>query len=59
MPAVTGGGGGAVGHLLAPFEDATLEQLRDVTGFRLGGADCSSPEALIEDERAHLGSNVP
>lgn len=24
-----------------------------------GGADCSSPEALIEDERAHLGPHVP
>ena len=56
--AVTGGRGGAVGDLLAPFEDATLEQ-SEVTGFQLGGADGSSSEALIEDERAHLGPHVP
>ena len=59
VPTVTGGGGGAVGDLLAPFEDATLEQPQDVTGARLGGTDCSSPKALIEDERAHLGPHVP
>jgi pimeloyl-ACP methyl ester carboxylesterase len=58
VPAVTGGGAGAVGDLLAPFEDATLEQ-SEVTGFQFGGADCSSPETLIEDERAHLGPHVP
>jgi pimeloyl-ACP methyl ester carboxylesterase len=58
VPAVTGGGAGAVGDLLAPFEDTTLEQ-SEVTGFQLGGADCSSPEALIEDERAQLGPRVP
>lgn len=59
VPEVTGGGGGAVGDLLAPFEDTTSEQLKDVTGVRLGGADCSSPEALIEYKRAHLGPHVP
>ena len=59
MPTVTGGGGGTVGDLLAPFEDATLEKSKDVTGVRPGGADCSSPEALIEYERAHLGRNIP
>lgn len=59
LPAETGGGGGAVGDLLAPFEDTTLEQSKDVSAARLGGTDCSSPEALIEDERAHLGPHVP
>jgi hypothetical protein len=55
---VTGGGAGAVGNLLAPFEDTTLEQ-SEVTGFQLGGIDCSSPEALIADEAPHLGPHVP
>ena len=53
MLAVTGRGAGAVGDLLAPCEDTTLEQ-SEVTGYQLGGANCSSPEALIEDEGPHL-----
>lgn len=59
VPPVTGGGAGAVGDLLAPFEDTTLTQSSDVRGFRLGGTDCSSPEALIADEGPHLGPHVP
>ncbi len=55
VPSVTGGGAGAVGDLLAPFEDTTV----NVAGTRLGGSDCSSPEALIKDERPHLGPHVP
>lgn len=58
VPAVTGGGAGAVGDLLAPFEDTTLEQ-SEVVGNQLGGADCSSPPALVEDERPQLGPHVP
>jgi hypothetical protein len=50
VPSVTGGGAGVVGDLLAPFEDTTVH----VAGTRLGGSDCSSPEALIEDERPRL-----
>jgi pimeloyl-ACP methyl ester carboxylesterase len=55
VPSVTGGGAGAVGELLAPFEDTTVS----VSGTRLGGSDCSSPEALIKEERPHLGPRVP
>jgi hypothetical protein len=59
IPTVTGGGAGAVGALLAPFEDAPLPLPQQVRLARLGGADCSSPEALIAYERAHLGPHVP
>lgn len=59
LPTVTGGGAGAVGDLLAPFEDTMGKQLKGVTGTRFGVADCSSPEALIAYERAHLGPHVP
>jgi hypothetical protein len=58
IPTVTAGGAGAVGELLAPFED-TLEPPQEVRIARLGGADCSSPEALIAYERPHLGPRVP
>jgi hypothetical protein len=59
VPPATGGGAGAVGNLLTPFEDTTLEPSKDVPGFQLGGTDCSSPEALIKDEGPHLGPHVP
>jgi hypothetical protein len=59
IPTVTGGGAGAVGELLAPFEDTMLERPQVVRVTRLGGADCSSPEALIAYERPHLGPRVP
>jgi pimeloyl-ACP methyl ester carboxylesterase len=59
IPTVTGGGAGAVGQLLAPFEDTTLEQPQEVRLTRLGGAPCGSPEALIAYERPHLGPHVP
>lgn len=55
VPSVTGGGTGAVGKLVAPFEDTTVS----VAGTRLGGSDCSFPEALVKDERPHLGPHVP
>jgi pimeloyl-ACP methyl ester carboxylesterase len=55
VPTVTGGRADAVGDLLAPFEDTTV----NVAGTRLGGSDCSSPEALIKDERPYLGPHVP
>jgi pimeloyl-ACP methyl ester carboxylesterase len=55
VPAVTGGGAGAVGDLLAPGEDTTVS----VVVTRYGGSDCGSPEALIKEERPHLGSRVP
>lgn len=58
IPTVTGGGAGAVGELLVPFED-TLEPPQEVRIARLGGADCSSPEALIAYERPHLGPRIP
>ena len=58
VPAVTGGGLGAVGGLLAPFED-TVDQSQELRIARLGGAPCSSPEALIAYERPHLGPHVP
>ena len=59
VPAVTGGGAGAVGDLLAPFADVPVKQPRDVPVTRFGGTDCGSPQALIEDEGAHLGPHVP
>jgi hypothetical protein len=36
-----------------------LERPQVVRVTRLGGADCSSPEALINYERPHLGPHVP
>jgi acyl-homoserine lactone acylase PvdQ len=36
-----------------------LERPQEVRVTRLGGADCSSPEALIAYERPHLGPHVP
>jgi hypothetical protein len=36
-----------------------LERPQVVRVTRLGGADCSSPEALIAYERPHLGPHVP
>ena len=62
IPPPAGGSGpigGAIGDLAAPLEDATLPQSQEVTGSRLGGANCESTEALIADEQAHLGPNVP
>lgn len=58
VPSVTGGGLGAVGTLVAPFED-TVEQPQQLRIARLGGADCSSPEALINYERPYLAPHVP
>lgn len=55
LPPMTGGGAGAVDHIVAPFEDTTV----NVGSARLGGNDCSSPEALIKEERPHLGPRVP
>lgn len=55
VPSATGGGAGAVGALVAPFEDTSV----NVAFVRLGGSDCSSPEALISDERPYLGPHVP
>ncbi len=42
-----------------PHEDRTLPETGDVTGLRFGATRCDTPQELIADERAHLGSNMP
>ncbi len=61
VPPVTGGSpaGAALHELAAPAEDGTAPQSQDVTGTRLGGANCDTAAALVADEREHLGPQVP
>jgi pimeloyl-ACP methyl ester carboxylesterase len=60
-PATDGSGpvGTAIGDLVEPYEDETAPESQDVIGSRLGGADCDTPQALVADEKDHLGPNVP
>lgn len=48
--------GTTLGDLVAPHEDTTAGQTQDVVGSRLGAANCDTPRALVDDERAHLGN---